>query len=263
MASKYLARDDAPFDPEVWTALDDAMAETARSRLVGRRMLDVKGPYGLGLKTVPLPDERGDGAMVAGRAMPVIFLHEGFTMGTRDLAAFERDGIALDTCAVAEAARAIARAEDALVFHGSEGAGGLLTSEGAASADLSSWDEVGQAAEDIIRAITKLDDAGFPGPYALALAPVRYNRMLRLVPQAKRTELDHLRTMAADGVFKAPALDDGGVLVASTAHCASIVLGQDMHVGYVGPAGFEQELTVSESLCVLVREPRAICALRA
>jgi uncharacterized linocin/CFP29 family protein len=52
------------------------------------------------------------------------------------------------------------------------------------------------------------------------------------------------------------------VLLASRAQCASIVLGQDLSIGYVGPAGAKQEFTMSESLAVRIRQPEAICVLK-
>jgi hypothetical protein len=43
---------------------------------------------------------------------------------------------------------------------------------------------------------------------------------------------------------------------------ASVVLGQDMQVGFIGPAGGEIEFAVSESLALHIRQPQAICVLK-
>jgi uncharacterized linocin/CFP29 family protein len=56
MANKYLARDDAPFGSEIWEILDKTMVEAAKSQLTGRRLLHIEGPYGVGLKAIPLQD---------------------------------------------------------------------------------------------------------------------------------------------------------------------------------------------------------------
>ena len=261
MANKYLAREDAPFDAEIWDVLDAAMKQAAKNQLVGRRLLDVQGPFGLGLKSVPLGDAESESGLIASQVLPVLFIQESFTLGTRDVANYEREGIALDTCPVSDAARECARLEDHLVFHGTETVPGLLTVSDTLRMNLLSWDDVGAAAKGIIEAITRLDDAGFHGPYALALAPERYNLLFRLYPQGKQTELEHIQTMVTDGIFKTPILEKGGVLLSTTAQCASIVLGQDMSIGYIGPAGAQQEFTVSESLTVRIRQPQAICIL--
>jgi uncharacterized linocin/CFP29 family protein len=62
-------------------------------------------------------------------------------------------------------------------------------------------------------------------------------------------------------VVKAPVLQKGGVLLASGRQFCSIVIGQDMSVGYNGPAGEALEFTVTESLALLIRAPEAICVL--
>ncbi len=262
MANKYLGREDAPFGAGVWTLLDEAMLAAAKGQLAGRRLLPVEGPFGLGLKAVPLRDRELETGLTASALLPVLALREEFSMGVRDVAAYEQSGVALDTVPVAEAASACARREDSLVFQGAAGVPGLLTVEGASTLDLSPWDEVGQAAADLAQAITLLDRTGFAGPCALALTPERYNRLFRLYPQGNQSELQHVQAMLGTGVIKALALDSGGVLLALGGHCASLVLGQDMSVGFVGPAGDRLEFSVSESLTLRIRHPQAICVLR-
>jgi uncharacterized linocin/CFP29 family protein len=261
VANKYLAREDAPFESTVWEMLDTTMKEVAKSQLVGRRVLDTEGPYGLGLKAVPLSDKETESGMIASQVLPVLFIQKAFTLGTRDIASYERDGLSLDTGPVAEATLTCASLEDELIFRGAPNVPGVLTVEGSNRMPLSSWEEVGTAADDIIRAITHLDKTGFHGPYSLALAPPRYNLLFRLYPRGKQSELEHIQTMVSEGVFKAPILESGAVLLASNARCASIVLGQDMNIGYIGPAGDRQEFSISESLTVRIRRPGAICVL--
>ncbi len=261
MANKYLAREDAPFGEEIWSVVDGAMKQAAESQLIGRRLLEVEGPFGVGLKSVSFGDKEIESGLIASRVLPVMYIQKDFTLGARDLANFEREGVALDTCPVMEVARECARLEDELIFHGAENMPGLMSVEGSNNLKLLSWEDVGAAANGIIEAITKLDDAGFHGPYSLALAPERYNLLYRLYPQGKQSELEHIQSMVTAGVYKSSILEEGGVLIAATAQCASLVLGQDMSIGYIGPAGAEQEFTLSESLMVRIRQPKAICTL--
>jgi uncharacterized linocin/CFP29 family protein len=262
MGNKYLAREDAPFGSHTWNMLDAAMVEVAKSQLVGRRLLHIEGPFGVGLKVVPLRDVKSESGLTVSEVLPVLMIQKTFTLGTRDLASYERDGMGLDTSPVAEAATACARLEDDLILNGAQGMPGLLTAEGSNALNLSAWDEVGAAADDIIQAITTLDSAGFHGPYSLALTPARYNLLFRRYPRGNVSEMEHVRTMVTEGVFKAPILDSGGVLLASGRQYASIVLGQDMAIGFIGPAGEEIEFSISESLALRVRQPQAICALK-
>ena len=95
----------------------------------------------------------------------------------------------------------------------------------------------------------------------MALAPSRYNLLFRRYPQGG-TELEHIGVAVTDGIFKAPGLDSGGVLLASGKQYASIIMGQDMSVGFIGPVGGDLEFSVSETLALMVRQPAAICVLK-
>lgn len=289
MASKYLGREDAPISAGVWDKLDATMIGAAKSQLVGRRLLSVEGPFGLGLKFVPLDDmivsfgveevlgKGAEGAeddaeaylgmepeIVASPVLPLALIRHGFSLGIRDFAAFERDGVALDLAGVAEAAIACARAEDELIFRGSLdlGVSGLMNAEGNLILKLGSWSKVGHAADDVIKAVSLLDDAGFHGPYSLALTPGRYNLLYRMYPQGNTTELAHLQTIVTGGIIKAPVVKEGGVLLASGLQFASIVLGQDMAVGFVGPSDGDLDFSITESLALHVRQPDAVCVLQ-
>lgn len=268
MANKYLGREDAPFGDEIWSAIDNIVVNTARSRLSGRKLLDIEGPYGLALKTVPLNDEvvtEGNVSMVSGAVLPVPLIETQFSLNVRDLATYEESGFSLDAPAIAQAAMSIAAMEDTLVFEGSKSLGieGLLTAKGAQSITLSKWEEIGAAANDIIKAVTALDAAGFHGPYALALAPDLYNMLFRLYPQGYQVEMQHLESIVGSSIIKAPGIKKGGVLLAVGKQFASIVIGQDIATAYVGPAGGKHEFRISESLVPRIMVPEAICVLKA
>lgn len=261
MDNSYLGREEAPIGPETWKAMDNTMAEAAKGVLAGRRLLHIEGPYGLGLKAVPLQDCRTEGGLIVSCFLPVNMILKTFLMGKRDLAATEREGLPIDTAAVASTAIDVAMQEDSLIFNGATGLQGLMNAEGTGEYTMASWDTIGKAAEDVINAITLLDKAGFHGPYTMALSPDRYNLLFRRYPQGG-TELEHVQSIVTDGVVKAPVLENGGVLIASGRQYAAIALGQDMAVGFIGPAGENLEFSISESLALLIREPRAIVTLK-
>jgi uncharacterized linocin/CFP29 family protein len=262
MANKYLSREDAPIEPRTWELLDQTMLEAAKNIIAGRRVLNISGPHGLGLKAVPLSDPEVDSAPITGSVLPLALITRGFTIAKRDLAAFEKDGLILDVKSVAMAAIECAKLEDELVFKGTKEAAGLLTAKGSNQVKLTSWGEIGAAAEDIIKAVTALDNAGFHGPYTLALAPERYNLLLRRYPSGNVTELEHIKTMATEGVVKAPAMESGGILLAHGRQYAVIVLGQDMSVGFIGPVSERLEFSVTESLTPYIKQPKALCLLK-
>jgi len=262
MENVYLGRKEAPVGADTWKLLDSIMIESAKSQLAGRRLIALEGPFGYGLKVLPLADCELEEGVSTSTVVPVHGIKSVFSLGKRDLAAFEKDKLTFDGGPVACAAIDCAAKEDSIIFHGTGGYPGLLTVDGTSSQTLTKWDKVGTAADQIIEAVTKLDDAGFHGNYCMALAPSLYNLLLRRYPQGDGTELDHIRTFVSDGVVKAPALKKGGVLLASGRQFCTLVIGQDMAVGFNGPVGDNLEFYVMESLALLIRVPEAICVLK-
>ncbi len=268
MATDYLTREDAPFGDEIFEKLDEVVASVAKSQLSARRLLDIEGPYGLALKSVPLNDavvSDGDVQLLSSPVLPVPMIQTTFTLSTRDLASYEETGFSLDTESVARAAMAAAAAEDSLLFEGNTGIGltGLLTVVGSQTVTLGNWDEPGPAGSDTIAALTALDAAGFHGPYLMALATDLYNRLYRLLPQGFQTEMQYLESIVGGKIIKAPGIKSGGVVLAEGKQFASIVIGQDMSVGYIGPQESEFEFKIVESIAPRIRVPSSICVLKA
>jgi uncharacterized linocin/CFP29 family protein len=262
MTNKYLGRDDAPIGSEVWQLLDQTLVRVARSSLSGRRLLQVEGPFGLSLRTIPLPDTGLSESLAVAGAIPLVLIHHSFTLSSRDLAGFERHPTVLNLEPLVGAVKACSQQEDEIIFSGTGTLPGLLTTSGTNSFTLSDWDRVGTAADDLTAAITVLDEAGAHGPYTLALPPSRFNRLFRLYEHGNLSEFGHLGTIVAGGIIKTPALDQAGVLLDAGDQCASVILGQDMTVGYVGPTGTDIEFSVSESLALMARRPASICVLK-
>jgi len=270
MADKFLHRDDAPLNAQAWERMDFVVTESAKSQLAARRLVHLEGPYGLGFKAMPGPDqvvetpaERGVDVVVSA-TKPVALIRKTFRLSARDIAAFEENGIPLDAGVIAEAAMACARQEDELLFNGSKALGvqGLINTKGVLSLDLNPWDETGAAADDTIAAATRLDEAGYHGPYALGLAPARYNLLFRRYPQSGLTELEHLRVLASGGIVKVPALSSGGVLLATGSQYGTIVVGQDLVTGFVGPMDGAYEFIIFESVMLRLLAPASVCVLK-
>jgi len=260
MENVYLGRREAPISAETWKLLDATMIEAAKSQLAGRRLISIEGPFGFGLKVIPLSDSEIAEGVTVSPVVPVNLITTSFFLNKRDLAASGKDPI-LDLDPVASAAIACARKEDGIIFSGILDTPGLLGAEGSSSLALTKWDKVGTASDQVISAVTKLDGAGFHGPYCMGLAPTQYNLLLRRYPQGDGTELDHIRTILGGDVVKAPVLKKGGVLLASGRQFCSLVIGQDMSIGFNGPAGDAYEFSISESLALLIRAPESICVL--
>ena len=49
----FLQRDQAPLTSGQWTALDQAVIQTAQALVVARRVIALVGPFGLGVEVLP------------------------------------------------------------------------------------------------------------------------------------------------------------------------------------------------------------------
>lgn len=262
----YLNRERAPFGSEVWELIDEAAVKAARDRLTGRRFLDVEGPYGVGLTTLEVgddgycrqtsPDEAG---AVIGRAISVPMLRKSFKLSIRRLAAHLDNGQPLNLAPVEDAAEAVAAREEEYLYLGQAdfGIDGLLTAKGRQHIDGGDWGNLDCVLNDVIAAVTKLDDAGLRGPYALVLEPGLYNGLFRHYPGTHLVQIEHLRRLFTHGIFKASI--EGGLVI--DPRVGPLIVGQDLSAGYVSQDGIHYELFLSESLVLRLDEPKAICTI--
>jgi len=89
------------------------------------------------------------------------------------------------------------------------------------------------------------------------LAPALYNALFRLYPGTDVLQLEHLRRLCTGGIYKASIA--GGLMVDPRA--GVLVVGQDLHSGYVSRDGVHYQLYVSESIVLRIDEPNAVCTL--
>ena len=268
MLKKFLHRNDAPFTEDFWEKIDVTVIESAKSQLSARQIIHVEEPYGLGFKAIEGSDtvqnESEDITISTSKITPVVQIQKCFSIPIRDIANFEQFGKILDLKAAAEAAISCAKQEESIIYNGSKKLGitGLLNTSGIQSIKLQPWETVGTAVDDIIKAITKLDDIGFHGPYTMGLAPQQYNLLFRRYPNGNMTELDHLKTIITKKIVKIPTLSSGGLILSYGQQFTSVILGQDLMTGYLGPTGLSYSFTILESLALRLLQPSAVCILK-
>jgi uncharacterized linocin/CFP29 family protein len=262
----YLNRGQAPFGEAIWNAIDEAAIKAARDRLTGRRFLDLEGPFGVGLTAIEVgnddfcrqPAENEAGA-VMGRAVSVPMLRRSFRLSIRRIAAHLESDQPLDLSPAEDAAEAVADREEEFVYRGQPDfqLPGLLTVEGRSHIDGGDWAALDRALQDVVAAVTRLDNAGFRGPYAMALSPALYNGLFRLYPGTDVLQLEHLHRLCTRGIYKAPIA--GAVVV--DPRLGVLILGQDLQSGFVNQDGVHYYLYFSESLVLRIDEPKAICTI--
>jgi len=264
----YLNRGQAPFGDAVWAQIDNAAVEAAQGLLTGRRFLEIEGPYGPGLTTIEVGNDdycrqpaEGEAGAVMGHALSVPMLRKSFRLSIRRVASYLDNGQPLNIMPAQDAAEALAAREEDFIYNGQPNMNlpGLLTVDGRNTHKGGDWSGVDQALNDVLAAVTTLDEAGFRGPYALALEPVLYNGLFRRYPDSDMLQLEHLRRLCTNGIYKASI--KGGVLVDQ--RVGALVLGQDLMAGYANQDGIHYHLYVSESLVFRIDEPKAICTIDA
>lgn len=265
--ANLLNREDAPFENSFWDSIDRMVKSVAESQLSARRLIYAEGPFGLGMQFVPGTESLGkeeNGLKISiPNRMPLSLLEKSFSIPAREIEAHRREGLDLGLDTLVFSVMAACAQEDSLLYYGlkSSGITGLLNTPGVLKSRLKPWDEVGDAVEAVITAAEKLDNAGFHGPYSLALSTPLYNKLFRRYPQTEILEMDHMKSLVTEGIFKAAAISSGGVLLASGKAFASIILGQDLSVGFEGPSGREYIFNVSESLALRLVLPSSVCVL--
>jgi uncharacterized linocin/CFP29 family protein len=271
---RYLPREDAPFGANIWEKIDQTVVGAAKSQLAGRRLLTIVGPLGFGVRSVDRMERSTEGEQTFrgftatttyAPVLPVPMLRSEFALSIRDVAATEERGTPLDLANVALAAIAMARLEDALVFHGTAAIGvpGLMNAPGVNTVGVGDWSELGRPVADLVAAARALDDAGFPGPYTAALAPALYNELYRVYEHSPLTQLEHAGQVITGGLSKAPALEAGGVVLAVGAQFAHIIVAQDMTAAFTGPEETDYAFVIVESLVPKISVPEAVCVLGA
>ncbi len=261
-----LARDEAPLSAEDWERLDGVVVETARKYLVGRRLVPLLGPLGAGLPVVPSPELvglEGEEAVVAGSA-PLVHLarlQKDFVLRYEDLETAQRLGVPVDYAAAAAAAYVVAGQEDDLVFNGCKecGAGGLTNAKGIQKVKAGTWSAAGGVFADVVKAIEALAANGFPGPYAVAVAPSVWALTHRSAGPGPQLESDLIGDIAKAGFLSAPALSPKQALVLEAGSLnMDLAVGMDLTVAYLGPTNLDHGFRVMETVALRVKRPGAI-----
>ena len=256
----------APESPELLNKIEEAAVSAARDILSGRRIIDVEGPYGLGLTAVEVGNADlcrqpgpGEASAVLSHALSLPMIYRRFSLSRRRIAAFREMGQPLNLKVVEDAAQAVAMREEEFIYQGQPDfhLQGLLNADGRNTLQGGDWTSVDQVLENVIAAVNTLDSKGYRGPYGLALAPALYNNLFRRYPGSDLLQIEHLKRLCTRGIVKAQI--EGGVLVAKDV--GSIVLGQDLQIAYLSPDAAHENFAVTESLALKIEAPDAICTI--
>lgn len=274
-----LDRQAAPLTPEEWIRIDEAVVNTARSMLVGRRVIGILGPLGPGVYSMPysvfsgktqagvdMIGEKEDMAVEPDRRATINLpiLYKDFKILWRDVEADRHLGIPLDVSTAAVAANFVAVQEDGLIFNGNSDLGheGIFTASGRLTLPMSGWDKSGNALADAVKAAGALAAAGHYGPYAMVVSPILFGSMVRVYGNTGMLELDQVKALMTGGVHYSNVIaGKKAAVIALGPQNLNLAVGQDMTTGYLGPVNMNHVFRVLETAALLIRRPDAICTI--
>lgn len=263
----HLLRGQAPITETGWALIDGEATARMSPALAARALVDFDGPHGwahsatnLG-RIVPLKAAPADGvAAVQRQVLPLVELRAPFVVSRAELADAERGAKDIDLGALDAAARQMAIAENAAVFHGLPG-GGIV---GIAQATPHPTGKLGKDADgyprSIARAIEALKDAGVGGPYAVAMGPEPYLVVVETAEHAGVLLLDHLRTIVGGPIVWSPGVK-GAVVLSQRGGDFLFQSGEDLSIGYATHDAATVSLYLEESFSFRVATPEAAVAL--
>jgi len=275
----FLGHAENPLREEEWARLNETVIQVARRSLVGRHILDLYGPLGAGVQSIPHDEYTGvtPGAVdIVGeqqtatvftdarkfKTIPIIY--KDFLLHWRDIEAARSHNMPLDVSAAAGAAALCAQQEDELIFYGEPKLGheGLMNATGRLSVALGDWKEPGAGYASIVAATRELNERGHYGPYAVVLSPRLYSMLHRIYEKTGVLEIETIRQLASDGVLQSNRLrGDSGVVISTGRENMDLAVAMDMVTAYLGASNMNHPFRVLESLILRIKHPDSICTL--
>lgn len=271
--TNHLLRDLAPVSDSGWVALDQEAKERLTSHLAARRLVDFGGPHGWSHDATRLgrsdtvesaPDSEPSSGFTARRrtVLPLAEFRVPFTISRTELDDAERGADDLELDDLDRAARYAALVENRTVFHGWKEVSmtGIVESSSHEPASLGNDPEAYPVA--VSGAVNTLRQAGICGPYALAIGPSGYTRILETTEKGGYLLYDHLRRVLGGGsVVRTPGLD-GAVVLRVGSGDFKLETGQDLAVGYRDHDAESVTCYLEESFSFHVTEPDAAIYLK-
>jgi uncharacterized linocin/CFP29 family protein len=262
---KNLHRELAPISDAAWARIETEARLAFKHQVAGRRVIDVSGPAGPGIAAVGTGHLRGidspaEGVAAAVRtAQPITELRVTFSVDRQAVDDVERGAQDTDWQPVQEAARAIASAEDLVVFEGLAAAGIAGVRQGSSNPALALPADPREYPAVVSQALEVLRLAGVVGPYALLLDPDAYTAVTAAADHGYPVD-EHLARLIGGEVVWAPAVA-GGFVLSARGGDFELHLGQELSIGYLSHDAGSVHLYFQEALTFLVHTSEAAVAL--
>jgi uncharacterized linocin/CFP29 family protein len=263
----HLLREIAPVTESGWARIDDEARQHLSGMLAARKLVDYSGPYGWGHSSANLGRvkpiaEAGELVVTTQRVvLPLVEFRTDFGLSLLELADNDRGALDLDLKPLDEAARRIAVAENAAVFHGLEEAGIRGIAEASPQPPIPLGDDIDDYPRLVAQAVEALRVAGIAGSYGLALGPPEYTGVVETTEHGGYPMLDHLRHILDGPVVWAPGVR-GAVVVSLRGGDYLFESGQDLSIGYHHHDADTLHLYFEESFAFRIGTPEAAVSLK-
>lgn len=233
-----LGREKFSWSQEIWNQIDQAVHDEAEATRVARKFLPLHGPLDPAAQTVqgqtinPGPPL----TITPGQQIVPFEIWMNFELNPQQIT---DTSVAL--ALVRRAANQVARAEDILIFQGTqENLGGVQISQPVPKNPGLTTDaapvKINQPLfETLVAGIAELDSVGHHGPYALVVRPEVYAAAHIPAEGTAILPVDRIKPLVAKGFFSSSALQVGvaGLLVSFGGNSVDLAVTQDLITAFV------------------------------
>jgi uncharacterized linocin/CFP29 family protein len=265
----HLLREHAPITETGWRLLDEEARERLRPALAARKLVDFSGPHGWEYSATNLGRvedlENVPGENVAAgqrRVLGLVELRAHFSVSRAELDDADRGAPDIDLETLDAAARRIAVAENAAVFHGLSAAGIRGIAEASSNDEITLGEDCEVYPRHVAKSVDTLRSAGVDGPYGLALSPEGHTHVLETAEHGGYPLMQHLQEILGGPIVWAPGVN-GGVVVSLRGGDFLYESGQDLSIGYEAHDADAVQLYLEESFSFRVATPEAAVPLPA
>jgi uncharacterized linocin/CFP29 family protein len=260
-----LHRELAPISDAAWADIEEETSRTLKRYLAGRRVVDVRGPGGVGLSAVGTGHLRtvaapGDGILARQRDVKALVeLRVPFELDRQAVDDVERGANDSDWQPAKDAARRIAFAEDGAIFDGYAAAGIGGIRQGTSNPIMTLPAEVRDYPQAVAQALSQLRLVGVNGPYSVLLGAEAYTALAETSDHGYPV-LEHVKRLVKDEIIWAPAIA-GAFVLTTRGGDFDLHIGQDVSIGYSSHTDSTVRLYLQETFTFLLLTTEAAVAL--
>jgi uncharacterized linocin/CFP29 family protein len=260
-----LHRELAPISESAWAQIEQEASRTLKRYLAGRRVVDLKGPGGVGLSAVGTGHLRsikapGDGIVSRQREVnPLVELRVPFELEREAIDDVERGANDSDWQPLKDAAKLIAFAEDRAIFEGYQAAGIKGIRQGTSNPVKTLPRDVLKYPDAIAEALEQLRLVGVNGPYSVVMGADAYTALSEASDHGYPV-IQHIHRLVNEEIISAPAIA-GAFVLTTRGGDFDLHIGQDVSIGYASHTNTTVALYLRETLTFLLLTSESAVAL--